>query len=159
MIIKTKKENKKQIWEVMLEEFNQFTYGDTITHNRLERITGVSRNSGYYRSAIAKVKKIMQAQSKMIASVRGEGYRIVEPNEYVYHSASKVSSSCRKMKQALDIQLSAPVDKMTDADRNISQRVLDRLMVVNATMQGERTTIKMLSAPQHAFKAALANQK
>ena len=93
----------------------------------------------------AVLKKLLDC-GKMIANVRGVGYRVVDPDDYTLQSAKCVVSGAKKINKGTKILSNAPVCDMSDEGRRKYNAVADRVKILQAAVSGARVEINMLSS-------------
>ena len=125
-------------------------YGAVISHNEILQAVHEQRASNTYHDAVnAAVKKCVNA-GKMVESVRGVGYRVVAPDEYVSQSTKCVMSGAKKIDYGTKILLHAPVRDMSQEGVQAYNNVTDRMRMLQAAVTGAKVEISMLgSARQH----------
>lgn len=133
-------------------------YGDIIPHEKIENIIDVNYISQrqFYNSIIQKAKKILLPYGFCLESVRGQGYRLVKPDDFTQHALRSYKSAFNSMKKGFDTLENAPVEKMTPEGRMVHQRVYDRATLLNASMKGVSIELRTLGQRKHPF--ALENQ-
>jgi len=104
-----------------------------------------------YNAIIGRAKTALLAQGRLIESVKGVGYRVVEPDDYAEKSVTTFGQGFRKLKKASDLLTYAPVASMSDEGRTIHRNVTDRVRILHAAVAGGCTELKMLSQRQSAF--------
>ena len=112
-MIKTKKK-----WEVLYETIQHLNYGDVISHNEISRVIKEPYNSNKYCSIVNRAKKELLKVGKQIESVRGQGYRILNPDDYIDNGAKKFKQGFNRIKKGTEMLQYAPVNKMTDEGRS-----------------------------------------
>lgn len=126
-------------------------YGDSISHQEIEQLIGARKNSSKYNFIINKSKKKLLESGKMIESVRGYGYRVVEPDYYSRKAVSQVSSAGRRIASGAKILQFAPTAHMTEDGRTVHRRLSDRMALLNAAMHGATAEVKVLCSTRHPF--------
>lgn len=121
-------------------------YGDMIPHAELCDAAHERVDSNAYRDAVHAAMKRCVNAGKMIESVRGFGYRVVDPDEYTRQSVKCIVSGARKIDRGTKILLHAPVQDMTQDGREAYNRVTDRMRILQAAVHGAQVEIRMLSA-------------
>lgn len=77
-------EMTKKVWEVedLVDFMSTYEYGTVFEHNTISNMLDVPKNSTKYRTSTTKLKKLMLEKGKMLESLRGIGYKIVNPSDY-----------------------------------------------------------------------------
>ena len=138
--------NKQEKIKAIVDTFINERYGVTIEHFKLADIMGEKVGSPQYRQIIDRAKRELLDSGKMIASVHGVGYRVVDPDEYTDQSARCVVSGARRIDKGTRILENAPVKDMTQDGVQRYNKVTDRIHILQAAMCGAKVEIKMLNS-------------
>lgn len=112
-------------WRVVYDRLKELRPGDTITTEDLEELLG--RPLGQNRSPVYRATRELETNnSRTIATVRGTGYRIVEPSEHLGLGLSHSSRARRQLRRGL--QRSESADR-----RGLTPTVAARLEAFEAT--------------------------
>ena len=150
-------ENKKKS-EVLAEFINTLEYGSVIMHSQIETMIDEAYGTPRYSSTVQRAKKILLKSGRCIECIKGDGYRVVQPDNVVDASMKHYKRGFKAMQKGQDILTHAPVNDMSEEGRIVFRRVYDRAVVLNAAMQGASVEMKALSEKkQHPF--ALDNIK
>lgn len=146
-IIKNKKKS-----EILAEEIAKMSYGDVIFHSNISSIINEIYNTQRYISTIQKTKKILLKEYGIVLeSIRGDGYRIVQPDDYVTHSLKHYKKGFNEFQKGADTLSHAPVNQMSDEGRNTYRRVNDRAVILHASLKGAVVELKTLGEKKHPF--------
>ena len=121
-------------------------YGDMISHTELCAAIHERVGSNTYRDAVRAAMKKCVNVGKMIESVHGYGYRVVDPDEYTSQSVKCIASGARKIDRGTKILLNAPVRDMSQDGRDTYNRVTDRMRILQAAVHGAQVEIRMLGS-------------
>lgn len=135
--------------EILAFEIKKLNYGDIIFHGRISEIIEEPYGSNKYKSTIAKAKKILLKESVCLESIVGDGYRVVEPDNFVDHSLKRYKRGFNEMQKGYDILSHAPTKDMTPEGRNVYRRVHDRAVTLAAAMKGASVELKTLGQKNH----------
>lgn len=142
-------ENKKKS-EILAEEFAKLEYGSMMPHSTISNIIQEDYPSQKYSTTIQKAKKILlKKYGKVIECIIGDGYRLVQPDDYVTQSLKHYKKGFNEIQKGTDTLSNAPVKDMTEEGRTIYRRVHDRAVILNAAMVGAKAELKTLSQRQH----------
>ena len=130
-------------------------YGDIIRYQEIERVTGAKRGASAYYSAIAKAKKMLEADGKMIVSIEGGDYRIIYPGDYTDAYKGEVKRAFRRLKHGKKILDGAPTKDMTEEELQTYNRVYDFNSRLVAQFSGNVTEIKKLVGKKHPLECAM----
>ncbi len=147
-------ENKKKC-EILAERINSLFYGDIISHKQIAMLIKEEYPSARYFSTIQKTKKILlKKYNKIIENISGDGYRVVEPDDFVEKSLKCYKRGFNSMKKGSDILVNSPTKDMTPEGREAHRRVTDRVIVLNASIMGATVELKELSKKSHPMDVA-----
>lgn len=142
-------ENKKKS-EVLAERISELAYGDFISHEQIATLIEEPYGTNKYGSTIAKAKKLLlKKYNKAIENVIGDGYRIVNPDDFVQQSLKHYKRGFVQMQKGYDTLANAPVKDMTEEGRAIYTRVHDRAVILQASMRGASIELKTLGQKKH----------
>lgn len=135
-------------WQKVVEKvcgvFDGKQYGETVTHDELASAASLKWRDKEYRYLMAAVAKRMLETGRMIESVHGVGYRLVEPDKYSTKSVDCVLSAGRKLDKGVKILDNAPVGNMTQNGVQRYNNVRDRMTILQAHVSGAKVEINML---------------
>lgn len=142
-------ENKKKS-EILAESLSKLNYGDVVMHSQISVIIGEKYPSAKYNSTIQKARKILlNNYGKRIECIIGDGYRVIQPDDYVDYSLKHYKRGFKEMQKGYETLSHAPVKDMSIEGRARFRRVNDRAITLAATMQGARVELKELSKKRH----------
>lgn len=138
--------NRQQKIKKLVDEIIGHKYGETISHFDIADLIKEKHGSQQYRSIVNAAQKKCVELGKMVESVRGYGYRVVNPDDYTVQSVRHVTAGARRIDKGTKILRCAPVNDMTQEGRETYNRVTDRMQILQAAMTGAKVEIRMLSA-------------
>ena len=146
--------NRQERIKAAVELINSKEYNDTISHGELLAAMHETGITTAYRDAVhAAMRKCMDC-GKMIESIHGFGYRVVNPDEYTEQSVKCIVSGARRIDRGVRILQHAPVREMSAAGLENYNRVSDRVRILQASVSGAKVEIQMLTAERkHPFAA------
>ena len=143
-------EKKKKKYELLVDVVSKYCYGDTITHKDIESIIGEHYRTAKYNAVVNQAKKyLLQKHSKAIENVRGYGYRVIQPDDYVMHTLGHYKRGFNELQKGKDILDYAPERDMSDEAREIYRQVSDRSGQIIAAMGGVKSEFIRLNRPKH----------
>ena len=146
----------KTVAEVLAEEFDRLPYGTLVEHTEIENIIGLSRDSGKYRSTITKARKLLMKNHKLLENIKGQGYRVLEPDDTVDLALSHYKKGFNEIKKGQKVLDSAPINDMSAEGRATYRRVYDRAVILDAATKGAVVEIKELANKKpHPFLTAI----
>jgi hypothetical protein len=149
--------NNKKKSEILADKIKELNYGDIIFHNQIAEIIDEKYPSNKYTSTIAKARKILLKNGICLENVVGDGYRVVEPDNFVDHSLKHYKRGFNEMQKGYDTLTYAPTKDMTPEGRETYRRVNDRAVTLAAAMKGVSVELKTLGQKRHPM--ALENIK
>ncbi|MCI9143565.1 MAG: hypothetical protein HFH87_13295 [Lachnospiraceae bacterium] len=150
-------ENKKKS-EILSEKLNEMNYGDFISHEQIAALIEEPYGTNKYTSAIAKTKKILlKKYNKTLENVVGDGYRLVNPDDFVQQSLKHYKRGFGEMQKGYEVLEHAPTKDMTKEGREAYRRVHDRAITLAAAMKGASVELRTLGEKKHPM--ALRNIK
>lgn len=132
--------------KALVEEFANMNYGETLEHFRIAALIEEGVNTSEYRYIVRKAQKRLLECGKMIANVKGTGYRVVCPDEYSFQSSKCVIAGARRIDHGAKIMRNAPVKDMSLEGRQTYNSISDRMRILQAAMTGAKVEINMLSS-------------
>ena len=144
--------NNKKKSEILAEKIRELNYGDIISYKQIENVIEEEYRSNRYNSTISKARKILVKQGVNLENIRGDGYRITEPDQFVGQALKNVKSGFNKIQKGYDTLEYAPVKDMSIEGREIHRRVYDRMVSLKAAMNGARVELNTLAEKKrHPF--------
>lgn len=144
-------ENRKKS-EILAERLNELNYGDFISHEQIASIIEEDYPSNKYSTTIAKTKKILlKKYNKTIENIPGDGYRLVNPDEFVQQSLKHYKRGFNEMGKGYAVLEHAPVGDMTKEGLVTYRRIYDRAITLQAAMKGASVELKTLGQKKHPF--------
>lgn len=137
--------DKKEKWELLYDYIVLMEYEDTILHNEIEIIIEENRESKKYYSIIGKAKKKLLEMGKMIKSVTGQGYTIINPDEYTDLSLKHIKTGFNQIDKGHQILQYAPINNMTREGLESYRHVSDRAKTLHAMLAGGCAELKLLN--------------
>lgn len=144
--------NNKKKSEILATEISKLNYGDTILHTQIAKIIEVEYPSNKYTTTIRKARRILLKKGIVLENIVGDGYRLVQPDDFVDQSLRHYKRGFNEMQKGYDTLNAAPTDKMTQEGLNRFRRVYDRSVSLQASMKGVSVELKELSGKKkHPF--------
>lgn len=144
-------ENKKKS-EVLAEEIAKLDYGTVILHSQIATIIQESYGTHKYNTVIQSAKKLLlKKYGKVIHCIKGNGYRIIQPDDYTDHALKEYKRGFKSIQKGTDTLTYAPVKDMTEEGKTTYRAVYDRANRLNAAMIGAKAELKALNTKKHPF--------
>lgn len=152
--------NNKKKSEVLAEAIAKKGFGDVITHSEIEELIQEKYGTSKYQSEISRAKKILlKRYHRSIESVRGDGYRLIMPDDYAKQSLGFYKKGFRSMQRGVDVLENAPIKDMSADGYAAHRRVQDRTTILIASMKGAQTELIELSKSKSYFDPDLIGRK
>lgn len=137
--------NKKKS-EILAEYISGLGYGAVLHHSDIENIIMERYGTSKYKSEISRAKKILLKEyNRQIDSIRGDGYRVIKPDDFVPQALGFYRRGFNEMQKGVDTLENAPIKDMTEEGRSIHTRVYDRSVILLASMKGASAELKALT--------------
>jgi hypothetical protein len=112
-------------WRDLLEKTKETPYGKVIVHEEIEKITGLQRESGRWKTTICRWKTKMRRDfNRVIVSIPKVGYRVIEPKDHLLLCRKTFRHGVKRI--ALAREIIVHIDRSalsTDALREIDNHV------------------------------------
>lgn len=149
--------NKKKS-EILAEKIASLNYGDSISHIDISDTIHEDHRSCKYAAVIQQARKVLlKHYGKILESIRGYGYRVICPDDYVTQYMRHVKRGVEEFKKGDETLRKAPVAAMSEEGRDVYKRINDRNMILNASLRGTIVELKTLEEKRHPFLPAHVN--
>ena len=138
----TKQEKAKALVNLFLDK----GYGVTVEHFTIASTIGEHYGSQNYRQIVGMANKELLESGRMVRSVWKVGYQVVNPDDYTGESGKRVKRGVRQIDKGMKILEHAPVKDMSQDGVQKYNTVTDRMRILQASMHGAKTEIRMLNA-------------
>jgi hypothetical protein len=125
----------------------KWEYGSTHTHSEISDILGTPQQENLYYQYVADANEILIPKGKLIKNIRGVGYLVVNPDDYKEASFDRVKKSKEFLMRACEIAQNAPVEKMSQGEREKFDHYVIGLGGRAALFLREFDSIKAVSSP------------
>jgi hypothetical protein len=99
-------------WKELLKVAEHWEYGSFHTHEEIAEILGIELKTTKYYHAIKSVDEQLIIIGRKFENIIGKGYRLINPDEFVRSSNTKVKKAMRFTRCGIMISGHAPRDKM-----------------------------------------------
>ena len=138
--------------KALAEYISSFDYGTVIHYQDIEMITKEKRGASRYYNSIYKAKSILESNGKAIKSIGGGDYQIIYPGDYSGAYVRQVRLAKTRIKRGGKIIRNAPVNDMSDEERQTFNHVSDFHAQLNAKLIGSYVEVKRLASKKdHPF--------
>jgi len=122
--------------------------GEVHTHDECAKIMGLQEDVMAYRHSISAARKELLNHQILLISVRRQGYKVAQPDEFVGAMRGKIYASYRAMRHAANIDNAAPEERMTPEGKAHYRNLSDRMRVYGAMIAGVVKEVRQLAAPK-----------
>lgn len=145
--------------EILAREISKMNYGTIIPHKDISKIIKEPYPSHKYNSELQRAKKILLKEyNRKLLNVRGDGYKIINPGDFVDESLKHYKRGFNEMQKGQDTLEHAPVNDMTNEERTTYRNVYDRAMLINASVKGAVVELRTLGTKKsHPFENIVMN--
>lgn len=138
--------------EILAEAFATMKYGDVLKHEGISDVIDEPYPSGKYMSIVQSAKKVLlRDYGKALESIHGDGYRVIEPDDFVKKSLTHYKRGFKEFQKGSNLLEHAPINDMTQEGREIYNRVNDRATILHASIKGAVVELKTLGEKRHPF--------
>ena len=141
----------KQKYELLVDYIESLTYGTVIFHWEISNIINEAYNTPKYGSIITKAKEILWLRGKAIESIRGQGYRVMEPDSYNNKAVGLLKQGFSRIRTAEDILNNSPTKDMSEEGLMTHQNIQDKMRIVFAHTTGVRIEVNLLAKKPSAY--------
>ncbi|MFA6282148.1 MAG: hypothetical protein WCY05_06590 [Candidatus Omnitrophota bacterium] len=136
-------------YKELIDHAVNWGYGTMHTHEEIAEIMHLSLSTyaakQKYHNMVVRANKKLVENSRMLVNVKGKGYKVVEPDEYIHMSCKEVKKATTRFRRAYKISNYAPTEDMTPEGRRQYTVYHDRLGVLSAMNEGTQREIIILS--------------
>lgn len=138
--------------DILADVIAGLDFGCVISHAEISDIIKESRNTTKYTSIVQRAKKtLIQEYGKVLESIRGEGYRVIMPDDYVNHSLKHYKRGMKEFNKGNATLDAAPTKYMSEEGRTAHRYVSERATILNASLKGGVVELKTLGEKKHPF--------
>jgi hypothetical protein len=126
---------------------SSWNYGSIHSHDEIAKLMHLDKNSNRYKSMISRANQKLTGFGKRLENIKGEGYKVVEPDRYTDISLNKFQQGVKRIRDSYSISEHAPIDKMTEEGRKRFRSYNERLSIMRAITEGHCKELTVLSKP------------
>jgi hypothetical protein len=122
-------------WRDLLEKTKETHYGKVIAHEEIEKITGLQRDTGRWKTTICRWKTKMRRDfNRVVVSVPKIGYRVIEPKDHLLLCRKIVRHGVKRIALGREIivhvdRMALSVEMLREVDNHIHR--LGQIVAVN----------------------------
>jgi len=135
-------------WKELFGVARDWDYGETHSHREIAKIIGLHYPSDKFYHTITRANKELLHIGKMLSSIQGKGYKVVEPNDYHKEIERETRRAERRAAVAMDIGEHAPYEEMDLSTRMRTKHISDRALQNFAFLKSKRVEIHLLAREQ-----------
>lgn len=111
-------------WRVIHDHAATLPYGTDVTFDTIAELLDSPERARAHRAVRRCNTEFVRAGTpRVLGNIRGVGYRVLQPDEYVPAALNIQGQARRKMSSAVDLMRTAPLADMTAAQRDWAHRV------------------------------------
>lgn len=134
-------------WKELVKAAAKWGYGSFHTHDEIADILGVRPRTSKYYSHVQKARKRLIAYGKLLESIKDEGYQTVEVERYTEVTHGDIEKSRKYLKLGLIKTQYAPVELMSEEDRQKSDRFLVTTVGLLSMTESSYTELTKIVSP------------
>ena len=150
--------NGKKPSDHLAELILQMRFGEAIAHAEIEKIIGVARGEKRYYGIVAQAKRRLMEAGYFLEAVRGDGYRIIPPDEVTAVAVKHYVRGGRQISRGNKMLTYAPTEAMSVEGRRTYDEVAEKAQRLNAGVAGTVTELSLLTRRRHPFTLALEKE-
>lgn len=141
-LFKTSRADGRSDWRVVYDLFVQMQPGDTIESAKLLSALETEDRSRMYRAVQRANRELWAKDDRSVDSVKGVGYRMLQPGEHVSQAMAYRRRSRRQLGNAVAVSQATDLASMEDSDRQEAIRVRGALMVLAQAMDETQARVR-----------------
>lgn len=145
-------------YEVLARYIEDKNYGETVSRQEIEEITGQTYKSQRFYAVVAKTKKLLEAEGKMIVPAGGGDYKVAYPGDYAIAYCREVRLAGKRISRGGKILDCAPTKDMTQSELQTHNRLRDFHVGLYAHLRGAVVEVRKLSDRKHPLEAGIKNK-
>lgn len=124
-----RREDGRAEWRVVYDYALKLDYGADVTFDDLAEMLD-SKDRARAHRAVRRCNQqfTREGKARVLGNVRGSGYRVLKPADYMPAAVAYQNQARRKMTTAVDLMRTAPMNDMTPAQREWAHKVTLVLM-------------------------------
>lgn len=124
-----RREDGRAEWRVVYDHAVNLPYGTDVSFEQLGELLG-AEDRGRAHRAVRRCNKefVTEGKPRVLGNVRGVGYRVLQPADYMPAALNIQEQARRKMTSAVDLMRAAPVTDMSAGQRHWAHQVTMVLM-------------------------------
>jgi len=129
----------------MLDRFRGRGYGSILSYDELNTAAHGDIRGKLYGQFCKFSRELLHQENKKLECIRGEGYRIILPNEHTRVANRELKRATRRAITGVDIILHVDYEALNERERAQATLVATRLQNIAQTLIGENKSIKGIS--------------
>lgn len=115
-------------WRVIYDLFDALKPGDEISYETLMSELGTDTMHEVYGAA-SRAKRELWKSGRSVHSVRGTGYRMLEPGDFMPQASAYRNRSRRQLGNAIEVSYAAPIALLSTVERDRVQALQMGMML------------------------------
>ena len=122
-LFQPKRDDGRSYWRIVFDRFSSAAHGEIVTHSELTSLIGQTDRSLLYASVSRAAKELRKRCQRDVASLRGEGYRILLANEHVTKAEVHKQRATQQLKIANEVVDATDLAALTSSERELWGKV------------------------------------
>ena len=136
---------KDKEWQELYDRAKDWEYGQSITHQEIADIMSLPYGSQqYYQNVRACNEKLKEDANRHLVTLPKHGYKVAEPAEHMTECMKKMQQAYATTGHANKILFAAPVDKLTDEEKERYYNTTDRVLKLRQTFKQDTDVMALI---------------
>jgi len=109
---------KLPLWKNLFEVAMSWEYDSIHQFEEIEKILNLPYGTSRFRTAISQANDELTKSGKRLKNVRGIGYQVLKPGEYLDESVKHLKKGTNQIKKSVDIITGAPIHLLEPYERS-----------------------------------------
>lgn len=101
---------KLPLWKNLVDIASLWEYGSFHSHEEIANLLSIRYGTYEYRTVISRANEELTFIGKRLKNVKGEGYEVLEPENYLSESVGHVQKAARQIRKSYNIAAGCRVD-------------------------------------------------
>jgi len=116
-------------WVELYEQGKSWDYGSLHTHDEIQIILGIPKQSAPYYSAVGKANDLLiQRKQKCLSNELNVGYEVAEPRDHIKISRRHVRRANKQLKRSFVVSTNTNFEKLTDEEQKTATKFIEKQM-------------------------------
>jgi len=116
-------------WVELYEQAKSWDYGSLHTHDEIQVILGIPKQSAPYYSAVGKANDLLiQRKQKCLFNQLNVGYEVAQPRDHIKISRRHIRRANKQLKRSFVVSTNTNFEKLTDEEQKITNKFIEKQM-------------------------------